>query len=348
MSQPPDDRRRMPWEPSEPASSEQPTVGWTPPSPPEPPATPQTGAPDSSPIDTSFAGESGQPVGWPEGPGDAPADVPVAADATAAATAPSPDEPAEPVSEPQSDVPPVAAAVPPPAPEPRNPLLSATAAPTVGWAAAAAPAATEIAPGLRFSGTGARFVALLIDLLITGIITSVASSALGFSASSRGTIAPAVGQGVLSAVVTGIYFVGFWSGGRRATVGQRLLNIQVGHAFDGAPLTLEQAIRRWLGLGFFLSVFSFTTSLAAISSVVEFAWYFVLLFTTISSGTKQGLHDRFAESAVVRPTNAGNGVVIGCLAVVVILAVISVLAIIALIALGSQVSDILEEVGRSV
>src|SRR4029079_14651061 len=54
---------------------------------------------------------------------------------------------------------------------------------------------------------------------------------------------------VLTVAVSALYFIGFWSGGRRGTPGQRMLSIQVGNAFDGRPLTMDQAIRRWLGLG---------------------------------------------------------------------------------------------------
>ena len=57
--------------------------------------------------------------------------------------------------------------------------------------------------------------------------------------------------------------------------------------------------------------------------------------------------DRFANTAMVRPANAGNaaGIVIGCLLIFVAVAVLS---IVALIFLGSQVSTILSTVGESV
>jgi hypothetical protein len=88
--------------------------------------------------------------------------------------------------------------------------------------------------------------------------------------------------------------------------------------------------------------------LGALSGGVLFVWMIVLLITTATSPTKQGLHDRFANSAVVRPTNAGNTAVVACLVIVLILVALTVLSIVALIFLGSQVSDILSSVGGSV
>ena len=67
----------------------------------------------------------------------------------------------------------------------------------------------------------------------------------------------------------------------------------------------------------------------------------MLFISTVTSPTKQGLHDRFANSAVVRPTNAGNGLVYTCLFILVGLPIIALLAIIALYYLGGQVSSIL-------
>ena len=101
-------------------------------------------------------------------------------------------------------------------------------------------------------------------------------------------------------------------------------------------------------MGDFLNLFGFTPALALLSTGLLFIWSVVLLITTATSPTKQGLHDRLANSAVVRPTNAGTGLAYGCLAVFVGLIVIAFLAIVALIFLGSQVSSILSGAGEPV
>ena len=78
-------------------------------------------------------------------------------------------------------------------------------------------------------------------------------------------------------------------------------------------------------------------------------WSVVLLGTTITSPTKQGLHDRFANSAVVQPVGGGgNGIVFACLLIIGLGVLLTVIAFVALIVLGGQVSTILSSVGTSV
>lgn len=124
-------------------------------------------------------------------------------------------------------------------------------------------------------------------------------------------------------LINAIYYIWFWSGGRRATLGQRAFGIQVANAFDGQPLTTGQAVRRYLGLGQWVSLLVVLPYLsAAIFGVVAMAlWYLVLVISTAVSPTKQGIHDWFARSAVVRPARAGTGWSAGCLALILLLGV---------------------------
>jgi uncharacterized RDD family membrane protein YckC len=233
-----------------------------------------------------------------------------------------------------------------------GPLISATPAPTTGWTQPAAEQ-REVAPGLVFSGTAARFVAYWLDAILLALVNGAISASIG-----SGTTLTSTGQfnwttadfvaSVIGVAINGAYFVAFWSGGRRATLGQMLLKIQVGNAFDGKPLTFEQAIRRWLGLGQFLGLFAVSAGALGFVAVLSAVWEVILLITTATSPTKQGLHDRFANSAVVRPANAGNGLVYACLFVLVILPILALLSIISLVFLGGQVSRILSNVGASV
>ena len=131
-------------------------------------------------------------------------------------------------------------------------------------------------------------------------------------------IAPGVNDSLLPRAILGIgldalYFIAFWTSDGRATLGMRLLKLQVGNAFDGRKLELSQAVRRWIALGSWLSAFGYTTVAAGYAGTLLLIWSVVLLATTITSPTKQGLHDRFANSAVVQPVGGGNGIAMACL-----------------------------------
>ena len=304
MTQPPDDRHRPPGdEPIDP-TADQPTVAWTPPA-------------DATPPRESVA----------------PTDPPP----------PDPFDPPVPPAEPAPEPPPVTPTAPIP-PQP-SPLISASPSPTgpggpgTAWAAPTSTAA-EIAPGLVLSDTVSRVAGYLVDAVIIGIVSSLLAPLLGLTSTigtgGLETLTADFGYSVLTVAIGFVYFVVSWTGGRRASLGQRLFQIQVGNAFDGRPLTFEQAVRRWLGYGMFLTLFSFDLTIAGVAGLLQFVWVIVLFITTVSSPTKQGLHDKLANTALVRPATAGRGLAWGCIGVLVVL---GVLAIVALFALGAALLD---------
>ena len=257
--------------------------------------------------------------------------------------------------------PPIAPAGLPPAGEggPTAPGSGGTG-PTVLWATPTSQAPMEVpgAPGLSFADTTSRVIAFIIDSFLIGITGSIVAALLGYGTTSTFRSGTASGatvsvQGASFAIpfvaLGFLYFVFFWSGGRRATLGQRIFNLQVGNAFDGQPLTLTQAVKRWLGLGLFLSLFAVTPALNGFASLAQFVWVIALFVTTLRSPTKQGLHDRFANTAMVRPSGqSSSGLATACLIIVVVVLLLFVLSVIALIFLGSQVSDILSRAGDSI
>jgi uncharacterized RDD family membrane protein YckC len=258
----------------------------------------------------------------------------------------------QPETQPEA-VPPTA----PPPPEQQPPAGQAPPAqPVVSWEPSKPSTATPVpgAPGLAFATTAERIVAFVIDAIIIGLIAIVISVVLGVaptSVRSNGTTTSwyTTANSLVSVIVGLIYFVGSWTGGRRATVGQRMVHLQVGNAFDGKPLTTEQALSRWAGLGLFLGVGGLLPALAGLVGLVQFVWTIVLVVSTATSPTKQGLHDRFANSAVVRPIDQRAGPwVMACLILILIGVVLAVVSIVGLIFLGSQMQDILSQVGSSV
>jgi uncharacterized RDD family membrane protein YckC len=203
-----------------------------------------------------------------------------------------------------------------------------------------------------------RFIAWIIDSIIVGIVGSLIAALLGFGRTtvttngqftSANTSVDGAAFAIPFVIIGFAYFVFFWTGGRRATPGQQIFHLQVGNAFDGQGLSVNQAIRRWLGYGTFLGLLAIVPVLSGVGSLAELIWSIVLLVTTVQSPTKQGLHDRFANSAVVRPSNdTSRGLARGCLIVIVVVIAVWLFAIVALILLGSQVSDILRRAGESV
>jgi uncharacterized RDD family membrane protein YckC len=266
---------------------------------------------------------------------------------------PDPGADTAPYAPPPPSEPPPSASAPPPVVPPPPP----GSAPGVGWATPVV-ARQEVAPGLVFSDTVSRFVAYLVDVILISILVGILAELFGWGprevpfAQGVGTLDQAFDVSleytIASVVIGGLYFIASWSGGRRATLGQRLFGIQVGNAFDGKPLRLDQAVRRWLAFGDFAQVFGIVPAISLAISSLVLLWNVALLITTATSPTKQGLHDRFANSAVVRPATAGTGLAYGCLAILVALLVVAIVAIVALIFLGGQVSSILSEVGESI
>ena len=85
------------------------------------------------------------------------------------------------------------------------------------------------------------------------------------------------------------------------------------------------------------------------ASLVELVWAIALFVTTVRSPTKQGFHDQFANSAVVRPSGqSSSALLMTCLIIILVLAALFVVSIIAIIFLGSQLSTILSHVGSSI
>jgi hypothetical protein len=267
MTQPPDPAEPQPSEPTAPleppvpsapvtpSTDDQPTVAWTP---------------------TDPAGSSSEPA--------TPAPVPDAADtpaspiisaaplAGAAGASGAPFASADPAA-------PAAPGAPPPA---------AADAPLVGWTppGPAAPVATS--DGFVLAGVGARFVAFLLDAVVVAIVPGILMILVsdfsgiadairaGRSAGSAAVATPVTMQSVLIELIglgiNFLYFVGLWTSGWRATLGQRLLSIQVADAATGHGLSLAAASKRWLAFGAPLNLLAFVPAPPAMPACSPSAW----------------------------------------------------------------------------
>jgi len=264
--------------------------------------------------------------------------------------------PGGPETQPSGDMPPAPPPLEPPvsptAPAPIEPPAASSAppmAPPVAWSQAPAVATgTPVpgSPGVFFAGMWQRFAAYLLDnflLILAYIVVAIVIAAAAPSA------VPTAGV-VILALLSAAYFILQWRGGHRATLGMRALGIQVGNAFDGVRLTDRQAVIRWASLGYPLGLVGLIPGLGGLASLINLVLVIGLFLTTLGSTTRQGWHDQFANSAVVRrpgSTGSNTGAVVIVL-VLLLLLLIPAFAIIGLYMMGTQISQILSTVGTSI
>lgn len=206
----------------------------------------------------------------------------------------------------------------------------------------------QLPPGLAFADTPSRIAAYVLDSFLLSALVSIPPALLGFyDYSYTGGAYPEpmsraafVGLTIFSFAMSAAYFLWFWTGGRRATPGQRVFGIQLGNAFDGRPLTMTQAIERWLAMGWWATLLILLPfiAVALLSYAVFVVWWVVLVISMILSPTKQGIHDRFARSALVRPAGQGNRWAVGCLWVLAIVTILEVAAVVWVFALLDDIS----------
>lgn len=145
------------------------------------------------------------------------------------------------------------------------------------------------------------FVALLIVAIVVAAIVPATTLGAGFTLAANPAFA--LIYGLLAAIVSAAYFIYTWVA-MRGTPGMKVLGMQLGHEADGRTITYQQALTRWAVLfGPFLVadiVGRFALNLGLILQLVGIIWFIVLLITTAQSPTKQGLHDRYAKTMVVK------------------------------------------------
>lgn len=169
--------------------------------------------------------------------------------------------------------------------------------------------------GLFYADVPNRIIAYIIDVIILAIIGFVVSLVLGGlfgGITTAATVDSAGGELNFGAfiVVTIVqlaisfgYFGYFWSV-QRGTPGMKLLSLQIGHESDGRSIDWSQAAIRWLILGIPSILATFASYMSAglgfILSIVGLVWLIVLLYTIAQSPTKQGIHDRYARTIMVK------------------------------------------------
>ncbi|MGH2466778.1 MAG: RDD family protein [Candidatus Limnocylindrales bacterium] len=143
---------------------------------------------------------------------------------------------------------------------------------------------------------------VLIAAIVGGLMGGIVNTNLGSGNFGQVNFGALLVVGVIGIVINAAYFVYTWTA-MRGTVGMKLLGMQVGNEVDGSTLSMNQAIARWLLLGGIFSVAQLLNPIGGLGlllGLLALIWVIVLLVTTAQSPTKQGLHDRYARTMVVK------------------------------------------------
>ncbi len=145
-----------------------------------------------------------------------------------------------------------------------------------------------------------------------------------------------------------LYFVGFWTSRGRATPGMRGLKMQVVDVSTGRGLSLTAAMIRWAALGAPLALLSLIRPLQPVAGFVNACLLVILFLTTVTNDRRQGLHDRWAASLVIRSGTSGDGATAAGLVVLVLLWIgfAIIVGVAAFIFLAPQLPEILSRLGR--
>ncbi|MGH2476418.1 MAG: RDD family protein [Candidatus Limnocylindrales bacterium] len=197
--------------------------------------------------------------------------------------------------------------------EPGTPTPPATPPPTTGWSAPPPPVQAGPA-GFVYADVPNRAIAYIIDAIIVGIVTAIITGVFGsgvtFTAAGAFEInyVTLLIAAVISAAINAAYFIYTWTS-MRGTLGMKALGMQIGNAGDGKTLTIDQGVRRWLALaapGFLAQILIVIPAVGALVGLLALGWFIYLLWTTYSSPTKQGFHDKFANTMVVKAARSAG------------------------------------------
>jgi uncharacterized RDD family membrane protein YckC len=202
-----------------------------------------------------------------------------------------------------------------PAPTPPPAWTPPIAAPTP--TVAAPPPSAGASASMVYADVPNRIIAYIIDiivLVILNVVVGLILAAIGLAATSgsgSNLSTNWIGSIIFALVglaISGAYFIYSWTN-RRATLGMQALGLQIGTFPGGATITMDQAIRRWLALGAIFSIAQVLNPiplLGLLLGLAALAWVIFLLYTTWNSPTKQGWHDVFAQTAIVKATRAAS------------------------------------------
>jgi uncharacterized RDD family membrane protein YckC len=222
--------------------------------------------------------------------------------------APPPQAPPPPSNWQSTPQPPAPPPVAPAAPSPMATQMSALSASIMDRTPVAGPA------GFYYGDIPNRSIAYIIDFIILGIVLvilqAITRAVLGTDLGAFGRFDSSTSLlvgALLWLAVTAGYFIYMWTT-LRGTVGMRALGLQIGHESDGHTIDMNTAVIRY-GVLFGPAIAAqlltaFSLGLGSVAYLVDAIWFFYLLYTTAQSPTKQGFHDKYAHTMIVKAARA--------------------------------------------
>ena len=148
------------------------------------------------------------------------------------------------------------------------------------------PAQSEegLGAGVRYGGFWVRFLAILIDGIALGLLTTALGPLFGLGPSvemGSNQFEVNYAANAVSTLLGLVYFIGFWSW-RGQTVGMIPFNLQVVRADDGSRIDWVRGLLRYVGL------------------IISIIPLFLGLIWAAFDSRKQGWHDKIAGTVVIR------------------------------------------------
>jgi uncharacterized RDD family membrane protein YckC len=162
--------------------------------------------------------------------------------------------------------------------------------PEPAWTGTPAPQASTRPgpmPGWHYAGFWVRFLAILLDAILLGIVTAALAPVWGpqVTVTNTGTIAAIQVNAQANAISTLlglVYFTGMWAW-RGQTVGMMPFNMQVVGVADGKKIDVFRGLLRYVGF------------------IISIIPIFIGLIWAAFDARKQGWHDKIASTVVIRP-----------------------------------------------
>ena len=167
--------------------------------------------------------------------------------------------------------------------------------------------------GIAYADLGIRIGAYIIDVvilvLVALLVNTILIAILIGSIFTVGTGAAVIGGLIILAInvlLGAIYFIYTWTT-MKASPGQRMLGLMTVNEADGAALSQNQAITRYLVMfapGYIAALASNVIGgvVGLILSLAGLGWTIYLIYTTANDPKRQGYHDKMAKSVVVKPS----------------------------------------------